>query len=162
MYPLDIKRGHSEINDRVFNFLLPRLKGKVLDVGGNGGTLLSEYKGNGVCVDLSEQLVALAKSRGIEAVFADARSLPFKDNSFDTVVLSCVLEQIEDWETALKEAIRVSRRKVIGINPIPNASQWGKVQGYVKSLIRPETVWIKYHARIKLIDNERYYFRIWV
>ena len=43
----------------------------------------------------------------------NATNLPYKDNSFDTVILSDVIEHIKDWEKALDEAIRVSKNKVI-------------------------------------------------
>ncbi|MFC1685701.1 methyltransferase domain-containing protein [Nanoarchaeota archaeon] len=42
-----------------------------------------------------------------------ATDLPYENNSFDTVILSDVIEHIEDWEKALLESIRVSKRKVI-------------------------------------------------
>jgi SAM-dependent methyltransferase len=43
----------------------------------------------------------------------NAEDLPYESNSFDTVILSDVIEHIKDWETAIKEAIRVSKKKVI-------------------------------------------------
>jgi hypothetical protein len=79
-----------------------------------------------------------------------AEKLPFKDKEFDTVVLSCVLEQCEMPQEALQEAMRVGKR-VIGINPYPG-SRWGKIGGWVKSVIKPN---FKY---IEKIDDERYYF----
>ncbi|MDD5133565.1 MAG: methyltransferase domain-containing protein [Candidatus Nanoarchaeia archaeon] len=51
----------------------------------------------------------------------DATKLPYKDNSFDTVILSDVIEHIEDWQKALTESIRVSSKKVIITVP---AYQW--------------------------------------
>ena len=159
LYHLDIVRGYSKLNDSLLDYLKPKLEGYVLDIGGNGGALLLEYKGKGVCLDASSNLVAVAKSRGLEAVHGDACNLPFKDKTFDTVVLSCVLEQIEDYDKALKEAIRVCKGKVIGINPIPG-SRWGVIGGYVKSIIHPAIMLVNYKAKIKVIDDERYFFCI--
>lgn len=42
-----------------------------------------------------------------------ATNLPYKDSSFDTVILSDVIEHIKDWKKAVDESIRVSRKKVI-------------------------------------------------
>lgn len=48
-------------------------------------------------------------------VLADVRNLPFKDNSFDTVMICEVLEHLpfEDFEKALSELHRVTKNKVI-------------------------------------------------
>ena len=43
----------------------------------------------------------------------NATKLPYKDNSFDTVVLSDVIEHIKNWEDAVKEALRTAKKKVI-------------------------------------------------
>jgi len=43
----------------------------------------------------------------------NATALPYKDNSYNTIILSDVIEHIEDWEKAVHEAIRVSNKKVI-------------------------------------------------
>ena len=43
----------------------------------------------------------------------DARSLPFDDNGFDTVVSVTALCFIADWQQALREMVRVSRRRIV-------------------------------------------------
>ena len=43
----------------------------------------------------------------------NATNLPYKKNSFDTIILSDVIEHIEDWKKAVKEAIRVSKNQII-------------------------------------------------
>jgi len=43
----------------------------------------------------------------------NAENLPYEDNSFDTVILSDVIEHINDWMKALNEALRVSNNKII-------------------------------------------------
>lgn len=50
----------------------------------------------------------------------DACKLPYKENSYDTVILSDVIEHVKDWEKALNEAIRVARKKVIVTVPAHN------------------------------------------
>lgn len=43
----------------------------------------------------------------------NATNLPYKKNSFDTIILSDVIEHIDDWKKAVEEAIRVSKNQVI-------------------------------------------------
>ncbi len=145
-YNCVIERGHNEINDRIIDFLKTKIDGKFLDVGCNTGWLVKEL--NGVGVDASPLMVAKANDDRI--LLAKAEALPFKDKEFDIVVLSCVLEQCERPEIALQEALRVGKR-VIGINPYPG-SRWGKIGGWVKSIIEPRFNYIE------KIDDERYYF----
>lgn len=151
-YDVVIERGRSEINDRIIDFLKPKIRGKYLDVGCNTGWLLEEVPG-GVGVDASKQLVEMAVEKGLDVRYAYAENLPFGNRSFDTVVLSCVLEQCDDWQDALEEAQRVGKR-VIGINPIPG-SRWGVEGGWVKSVIPEDTF-----PYTELVDDERYYFEI--
>lgn len=43
----------------------------------------------------------------------DARSLSFDDNSFDSVVSVTALCFVDDWQQALREMVRVSRRRIV-------------------------------------------------
>jgi len=52
------------------------------------------------------------------------KRLDFKDNSFDTVVCLEVLEHLEDPESALKELIRISRKRVIVTVPFDEKIQY--------------------------------------
>ncbi len=163
-YPNYITRGLGALNDQIFDYLKPRIKGSWLDVGTNVGVLLSEVP-NGVGVDAGLSVVEDAKSRGLDVRHADACDLPFPDNSFDTVVLSCVLEQIELWQNAVDEALRVCKSggKVIGINPIKEVTLWGQLGGteWVKSVIDEEDLKIAYKAVIHYPSIEgKYYFEI--
>jgi SAM-dependent methyltransferase len=146
-YDVIIERGHSEINDRIIDFLKTKIKGNFLDVGCNTGWLVKELSGFGI--DASPEMVKIANDPRI--ILGKAEKLPFRDKEFDTVVLSCVLEQCDRPQDALKEARRVGKR-VIGINPYPG-SRWGKIGGWVKSIISPEE--FNYTEKI---DDERYYF----
>lgn len=170
-YDIVIEEGHNPINDRIFNFLLPRLVGNVLDVGCNTGYLISEYERinqssparslefRAVGIDSSPIMVKKAQEKGLKVILGDATNLPFPDDAFDTVVLSCVLEQIEHWEAALEEALRVGKR-VIGVNPVPGQGQWGNKKGWVKSLIDPVYLSMTYDMAIIYLDRDRYYFEI--
>ena len=159
-YSIDIKKGHSPINDAIVEFLKYQVRGNVLDVGCNSGYLLDELRQSFSAarytgIDASMQMVQLARAKGLDVWQASATDLPYDDQSFDTVVLSCILEQIPDWKAAVSEARRVGRR-VIGINPYPG-SPWGVIQGFVKSVIFPEEIQML-GGTVERFDNDRYYF----
>lgn len=101
--------------------------GSVLDVGCGDGlflSLLSEKRGNAeglVGIDISEEAVARARDKGIDARVAPlSATLPFPDNSFTYIVLLDVLEHVYDPEALLKEAKRVSIEYVV--ISVPNFS----------------------------------------
>jgi len=98
----------------------------VLDVGCNSGYIVNflpigcEAYG----VDVSTELVAIAARRLVEAKIAPAEDLPFVDRSMDVVILGEILEHVHDPAVVLREAIRVSRRVVVGSTP-HEAGKWG-------------------------------------
>ncbi len=83
----------------------------VLDVGCNGGALAIPLL-NKRCyvkgIDLVEELVEKAKSRGVFAEVGEAEDLSrFDDNTFDYVVCTEVIEHLFDPIQAVSEAHRV-------------------------------------------------------
>lgn len=91
----------------------------VLEVGcGVGITacyIAKEYSCKLVAVDISEEMIRRAKERAkrkgvkgkIEFIVADAQELPFKDNTFDTVICESVNAFIGDKQKAVNEYKRV-------------------------------------------------------
>jgi SAM-dependent methyltransferase len=162
-YFVDIIRGHSDQNDYIIDFLKPRIVGDYLDIGCNSGWLLSEVPG-GMGVDLSKTMVRKANDKGLKAFWMDAADLNFYAKSFDTAILSCILEQCENWQDVLMEAMRVGKR-VIGTNPVPG-SKWGVIGGCVKSVIAAEdiTSFARHNNSIRISIEpmlyDRYFFRI--
>jgi|WetSurMetagenome_2_1015567.scaffolds.fasta_scaffold12129_6 ubiquinone/menaquinone biosynthesis C-methylase UbiE len=156
-YNVVIEKGHSPVNDAIIKFIASQIRGRYLDVGCNTGFLL-EIVPNGFGVDLSPLMIDIALKKGLPVQLANAEKLPFKDKEFDTVVLSCVLEQTEDWKKALSEAMRVGKR-VIGICNYPGKSQWGRIgeNPWVKCITPPEEI---EGALIMPFDYERYYFEV--
>lgn len=92
---------------------------RVLDIGcGTGNHLLSLTKfGLDISgVDASPDMINIARSRlgnRCELKRGQAEDLPFNDNEFDIALLINALEFIDDPLTALKEAGRVARKKVL-------------------------------------------------
>jgi SAM-dependent methyltransferase len=124
--------------------LLGEGPGRCLDLGCGTGVfvpLLAELGWTLVGVDVSEDQLRLARERvgGVtEAlVQADARSLPFRDGSFDAVVAALVHTDIDEYDRALVEAARVLRsggRLVhVGthpcfVSPVARAREDGRVR----------------------------------
>jgi ubiquinone/menaquinone biosynthesis C-methylase UbiE len=82
-------------------------KGWILDVGCGDAVFVwgrSPPK-NVVCVDIEVYRHTHVR--------LDANMLPFRDNSFDTVLLMEVLEHVDDVERVLKEALRVAKDVVL-------------------------------------------------
>lgn len=157
-YRTVIERGNTPANDRIIDYLKPRIGGgRWLDIGCNAGWLLSEVAG-GVGLDGSEPLAAMARKRGAAVVLGRAEALPFAGGTFETAVLSCVLEQVPNWRQAFAEAARVARR-VIGINPLPGRSPWGALQGWVRSVIAPQEM-AALGCRVEAMDPQRYFFEL--
>jgi methionine biosynthesis protein MetW len=101
---------------------------RCLDVGcGDGRTLGSwlsarlGYHG----VDISEEAIKLARSRGLQAsLIEDAAVLPFSDGEFDLVICTEVLEHLFAPHEALREIRRVLEPGGVFIATVPNAAYW--------------------------------------
>jgi len=88
---------------------------RFLDVGCGDGRfvrLMSEITKNGVGIDISENMIARARSRDPDGYYevADAVDLPFEDCEFDVVICYGSLANIEDLRSAIGEMTRVLRK----------------------------------------------------
>ena len=90
----------------------------VLDVGTGTGVFAEAFAKEGLTVagiDPAPDLLAVAQRFAPDAAFqvAVAEKLPFPNGSFDLVFLGHVLHETDDPVTALKEARRVARKRVM-------------------------------------------------
>ena len=92
---------------------------KVLDVGSGRGFYLRSLAGykfidSLIGIETKDEYLSKAnsylKNRKAKLMKGDVYALPFKDNSFDCVILSEVLEHLGDEKKALKEINRVLKR----------------------------------------------------
>jgi SAM-dependent methyltransferase len=104
--------------------LLGRGDGRCLDVGCGTGLAteaVGELGWSAVGVDLSEDMLEIARCRGLEVVHGSAAELPFDDESFDAAVSSWTHIDIDDFVAAIRETARVLRRQAplvyIGSHP---------------------------------------------
>lgn len=96
--------------------LLAALEGtsgrRLADIGGGTGNYSLALRQEGwtpVVIDRSPEMLARAADKGLETVQADARQLPFGDESFDAAMMISMLHHVEDRPAALAEARRVLR-----------------------------------------------------
>ena len=98
-------------------------KGFCLEIGSNFGELtssLAKKRGNIVIAgDINVDIIKFAKKnsvancKNVSLFVFDASFLPFIENCFDTVLLIDVLEHLQTPVSALKEAKRVGKRKLL-------------------------------------------------
>jgi SAM-dependent methyltransferase len=105
--PLENRRDYRH---QVFLDFMGDLRGKrVLDIGSSNGQFLSKVTANfRVAFDLSfRYLHALSAESGIVCICGDAEELPFKQNFFDVIIISDILEHLLNphrfikWLTAI-------------------------------------------------------------
>ena len=111
---------HHEVE--TFLSLLDGSRGKVLDVGAGTGKLsfpLLRQSRQVISVDASSEMLRIAGMKGkkdgavLTPVVCDAHRLCFRDDAFECVISSRVLMHLADWQMALSELCRVTRRVVV-------------------------------------------------
>ncbi|MDB4822431.1 class I SAM-dependent methyltransferase [Candidatus Pseudothioglobus singularis] len=110
---------------------------KVLDLGGRDGTLTKHFieKNNVTLADIDENALEYAKiNYKVETMKVDLnQSLPFKDNSFDVVLMAEVLEHLPYPNITLSEIKRVLKKNGEFIGNLPLAyhlkDRWQIIRG---------------------------------
>jgi ubiquinone/menaquinone biosynthesis C-methylase UbiE len=87
----------------------------IIDIGCGSGTYQKALsKGIYIGCDLNSQSLKKAvKAPNAEYICADATHLPFKDNFFDIVLCSEVLEHLDSPLKAIKELARASKKMIV-------------------------------------------------
>ena len=98
--------------------------GRCLDVGCGTGVStvpVAELGWSAVGVDLSEDMLEVARGRGLEVVQGSADGLPFEDETFDGAVSVWTHTDVEDFSAMIRETARVLRPEAavvyIGAHP---------------------------------------------
>ncbi len=119
--------GRREIlREALLRHLSPRDDLAILDVGcGSGGNIkLLDGFGRVTGLDVSEEALKFAKNYNFaRLVQADAKDIPFSDNSYDLVTSLDVFEHIENDQKALQESFRVLKNGGLVLITVP-AHPW--------------------------------------
>jgi 2-polyprenyl-6-hydroxyphenyl methylase/3-demethylubiquinone-9 3-methyltransferase len=116
-------RAHFlRIRDKAREMLAAQMPGqqqyKVLDIGCNAGTqarVWAELGHDVYGLDVNGPLLEVARARalaaGVDIQFdlGTATALPYADESMDVCIMLELLEHVQDWESCVKEAVRVVR-----------------------------------------------------
>jgi SAM-dependent methyltransferase len=113
----------------------------VLEVGGGEGELAERIRDElgaaVIAIDLSERMVEIQQSKGIDARVGDVQELPFADGEFDVVVAAWMLYHVPDLDRGLAEIARVLRqggRLVAVTNAIDHLQELWELAGRETSL----------------------------
>ena len=103
--------------------------GKILDVGcGNCRNLLPFSKFDCYGVDFSENMIKEAekfvskKNMKVTLKVGDVTKIPFKDESFDLIIVSEVLEHLENDAKGISEVYRILRPSGLAFFSVPHAN----------------------------------------
>jgi len=124
----------GKIRLEFFKTVLESLNGYLLDVGCNNYVYRQFWRGDYVGIDIARKVLLC---EGYEGVWSDALMLPFKNESFDYVLMTEVLEHLWKRVEALKEVYRVLKKdgEVLGSVPSnPKAKIW--TVAYMPELIK--------------------------
>ena len=86
--------------------------GRCLDVGCGTGvatTVAGELGWSPVGVDVSAELLVIARERGLDVVEGSAHSLPFEDASFDGAISVWTHTDVGDFRAVVAEVTRILR-----------------------------------------------------
>ncbi|MFP3946553.1 MAG: class I SAM-dependent methyltransferase [Archaeoglobaceae archaeon] len=104
---------------------LPEGECRGLEVGTGSGRFASAFGLTGI--DPAKSMVKIARDRGVDVLVATAERIPFKDGSFDVVLMVTTLCFLQEPLQALKEVERVLKSGgSIIIGMVPEDSFLGK------------------------------------
>jgi len=147
-----IKGYHKHVSTIKINILKEYIKNKnfkVLEVGCGTGIILSNIRGlcKATGIDLTEDMLKIARKKGLNVKMAEATKLPFKDDIFDLVYSFQVLPHVPDIKKAVDEIVRVSKNDGIIIFDLYNKYSFKYMNYFVKEIIlRKKTTYIKFFS----------------
>ncbi|HHT9136273.1 MAG TPA: class I SAM-dependent methyltransferase [Candidatus Wunengus sp. YC60] len=119
-----LKRRTFEVLKGIETFH-PETPQSILDIGTADGLMLSNLKDafpDATCagIEYARDLMACCESKIIHLIQGDAVVLPIKDNVFDVVIATAIIEHVSEPVQLVREAFRVLRKKGILIMTTPH------------------------------------------
>ena len=136
----DLRSGNpytERVRKSEASLLVRHARGRILDAGCGTGYHLRALK-NAVGVDISMEMVKLARKTGRPVRKANIERLPFPRGSFDTVLCLYSVLNVCDWKKAVKELCRVTRsegRVIISVSSLYDKGYNGIKE---KKAVRPD------------------------
>lgn len=142
-----VRYNHRQRIDRITSLINVDRYNKILDIGCRAGayTILVARKSTSVVgLDLSKNAVRSVKEWAQEEglgeriyfVVGDAENLPFKENYFDIIICSEVLEHLKVIWKGINELLRVLKKDSIAIISMPNLMSYHHFRRKVKHMAR--------------------------
>ena len=103
---------------------------KYLDAGFGTGLILRHLPKNSIGLDINPRNIKRAKKylSGNKLILGDIEKLPFKDNSFSTVICTEVLEHLPKPQIAIKEILRVLKTGGVLVGTVPRVNSFWKLR----------------------------------
>jgi len=128
------------ISDIIKKLFSKKEKIKILDVGCGTGSEIEFFSNFGqvIGIDSSKEAIDLCLHRGLEdkVVEANAKKLPFIDESFNLVLILDILEHIQCPNSAILEICRVLKKEGFAIFTVPAYnflwSEHDKISGHYR------------------------------
>lgn len=125
--------------------LVGKARGRVLDLGCGTGRNLRLFESatrvTGLELDLRLLRTARGRAPGSALVVGRAEALPFRTDSFDTVVSSLVFCSVADPESGLRETARILDRRG-ELRMLEHVRSSYEVLGRLQDLLQPFWTWV--------------------
>lgn len=94
---------------------------KVLDIGCGTGRYLENFSKDSVGIEVSHENIKIIKEKGLNVIFSDINNqINLKNNSFDIIFLSHVLEHVDSPINLLRECNRILDDEGMIFVSVPN------------------------------------------
>lgn len=119
-----LKRRTFEVLNSIRTFL-PKTPQSVLDIGTADGLMLGNLKNvlpQATCIGLEYdwELTTCCKHKTVHVIQGDAMKLPVKDDAFDVVIATAIIEHVTEPIQLIREAFRILRKDGIFVVTTPH------------------------------------------
>jgi len=144
------------INKLEIKKIMPYVRNKkVLEIGCATGIILDKLKKHTSFlrgIDISPEMIKIAKRKGLKVVLSDVVSIPFKDKTFDVVFSLKTLPHVENIRKAISEISRVTKNNGHIFLDFYNPYSFKCLSVFVKGLIINRGIFIR-HDTLPKIKN---------